>query len=1040
MAERLASNWCACVVAFLAAMLWPGALLGQSPAASPVVNPMLVLPRDRVPLAIDNNLTTTLPGNVQPGARPENDLGLVPGNLPMARMILALTRSSDQQTALDAFSAALQNPKSPYFHKWLTSETFGVHFGLSQNDLNRLSDWLKGLGFTIDDLPSGHWTITFSGTAAQVESAFHTSIHYYQEGGEVRYANATDPQIPQALAGIVSSVTGLNNFRPHHVRGLPTRSGVLANGQHFLDPSDFATIYNLNPLYSKGIDGSGVRIAVIEQCSMDVSLAVTFWSLEGLPQSSNFTQYYGIPSACTGQDIDEVYLDYEWSGAVAQGAQIVLVSANSLLAAVQGVVTNNLAPVVTMSYADCESAGDLIWVDLWQQAQTQGISGLVSSGDEGAAGCDAGTATIATHGRAVNGICSSPYVVCVGGTQFNDVSDPAQYWSATGHALGYIPEVAWNEESSSAAILGASGGGYSIFQSKPSWQTGNTTTQRGIPDVALTAASHDGYHICDSSSPCTSVPSFLVFGTSAAAPSFAGIMALVIQATGQNQGSPNQTLYGLAAQPSLGVFHDIVSGNNSVNGQQGYSAGPGWDPVTGLGSVDATALVTNWPDSSTGIPVVTNLEMTTVAPPPTGCAVPPAASTFLTTSNVAYLFFDATVTASDNLRTDFLAPNSDVLAGLSYSAAVGTFCFAGSQVSISNAPAAHLGQWQARIYDNGSQIASVSFTLNAPASTPVITSISPSSVIAGSGAFTLTVNGTGFTSSSTVGWNGSSLPTFFGSATQLTASVTGTLAAAAGTASITVSNAGVVSNTATITITASVPSNLSRIGVLPQVAAGAGWDTQIYLTNSTSGSFSVTLYYYADSGAPLSLPIAVTQQGRTQSLTTSALSAVIPPNTTLLVDTGFLSALVEGWADVHSNGSLTGFAVFRYAPQGLVSGPGVATPWEGTVPLQTQLSTSLMIVPFDNTNGFSTGVAVGDFSGAGSNLTATFYDENGNGLGLPQTISLAGNGHTSFLLNSTYPFTAGIVGVMKISGTGLMGLGLRASPSEPLPTVPFPIQ
>lgn len=812
------------------------------------------------------------------------------------------------------------------------------------------------------------------------------------------------------------------------------------------NPSDFATIYNLTPLYTNGISGTGVKIAVIEPCSMDVSLAATFWSLEGLSQSSNFTQFAGTPAACTGQDIDEAYLDYEWSGTVAQGAQIVLVSSNTLLDAVQGVVTNNYAPVVTVSYGECESAAGVAWIDLWQQAHTQGITGLVSSGDTGAAGCDSQNETVATQGAAVNGICSSPYVVCVGGTQFNDVSNPAQYWSATGRALSYIPEVAWNEEGASATIFGASGGGYSAFVAKPSWQTGNGTSQRGVPDVALTAASHDAYRVCESntsSDPCSSNWIQLDAGTSAAAPSFAGIIALVIQATGQWQGSPNQTLYGLAAQPSLGVFHDIVSGNNSVNGVQGFSAGPGWDAVTGLGSVNATALLTNWPGASTGIPVVTNLEVTKVAPPASGCpAVPPASTSFLTTDNLVYLYFGATVTSSDNLSISWLAPNGDVVVGFTWGTQIpGTYCFDNSTpLNISNQPPAHLGAWQARIYDNLKQIGSVVFTVSQPASAPVITSISPSSVTAGSGSFTLTVSGSGFTSSAFVMWNGSILPTSFASASQLTASVSSGLTISSGVASITVSSGGQVSNAASFSITSPVISSLSRIGVLPHIAAGGGWDTQIYLTNSTSAPVSVALSLYADNGTALTLSITTSQQGSNQSLTTSALNAVISPNTTLSIDAGYPGATVEGWADVHANGSVTGFAVFRYAPQGLTGGPGIATPWEGTVPLQAQLSTSLMIVPFNNANGFATGIALGNLNTFAANFIATFFDHNGNALGAEQIISLAGNGHTSFLLNSNYAFTANVSGIMKISGSGLMGLGLRASPYGTLTSVPVPLQ
>ena len=822
----------------------PFAAMGQISAQQAAANPLAVFPGDRVTAPIANQATAILAGSMHPMARPENDAGPVPGDFPMAHMILTLTRDASQQTALDAYSAALQNPQSPYFHKWLTAESFGAHFGLSQNDLNRIADWLKGLGFTVDDIPSGHWTITFSGTAAQVENAFHTSIRYYRVAGEVRHANSSDPQIPQALAGIVSGVTGLHNFRARHVGANTAGPAGGGGGGHYLDPSDFATIYNLNPVYNKGIKGNGVTIAVIEDCSMDVSLAQTYWGLEGLTQNSNAYWDYGTPPACAPSDYDEVFLDYEWSGAVAPQAQIWLVSSSasdSIFGAVQGVVehgvNNGFAHLITLSYEDCEGAYDKAnWAPVWLQAHTQGITGLVASGDIGAAACDyPGSAQTATHGRAVNGLCASPYVVCVGGTQFDDVANSNQYWSATtGHALGYIAEIAWNESGklgNSPSLWGSSGGGYSTIQQKGSWQTGNTGTQRGEPDVALSSASHDGYRICIpiSSEPCASNYNWEVAGTSAAAPSFAGIMALVIQATGQNQGSPNQTLYGLAAQPALGVFHDIVSGNNSVNGVVGYSATQGWDPVTGLGSVDATALVDNWPGSHAAVPAVTlstsqlsfgnqvvntvsasqtvtltnsgsaalslssigiagtnthdfipnnhcgnsvaagagcsitvafeptatgartasltiadnaagspqsvalsgngttpsalppfsNQRVTTAAPATgTSCPVPPAVSSFLTTDNNVYLFFDVTVTTADTLSLNWLAPNGDVVSAGAWLVQSGNVCLS-AQLNISSPKPGHFGAWQAAVYDNGTPLFAVPFTITAPGRSPL---------------------------------------------------------------------------------------------------------------------------------------------------------------------------------------------------------------------------------------------------------------------------------------------------------------------------------
>jgi subtilase family serine protease len=204
----------------------------------------------------------------------------------------------------------------------------------------------------------------------------------------------------------------------------------------------------------------------------------------------------------------------------------------------------------------------------------------------------------------------------VGGTQFNEGS--GSYWAASNSAtlssvLSYIPEVAWNESSATgpAAGLWSSGGGASVVYPKPSWQVAPGVPGadvRYVPDVSLAAAGHDGYLVYTTGAQGTGL--YSVSGTSASTPSFAGLMALVVQKAGQNQGNANPTLYRLGnAQYSGGasVFHDILSGTNTVPGVTGFNAGFGYDEVTGLGSVDAFALVNTWvgkvttPVSSVGL-------------------------------------------------------------------------------------------------------------------------------------------------------------------------------------------------------------------------------------------------------------------------------------------------------------------------------------------------------------------------------------------------------------------------------------------------------
>jgi hypothetical protein len=255
----------------------------------------------------------------------------------------------------------------------------------------------------------------------------------------------------------------------------------------------------------------------------------------------------------------------------------------------------------------------------------------------------------------------------------------------------------------------------------------------------------------------------------------------------------------------------------------------------------------------------------------------------------------------------------------------------------------------------------------------------------------------------------------------------------------------------------SVSAPLTRVGVISQFAAGAGWDTTIWIVNTSASAVPVRLIFHGDDGTTVlkdangnitSTPLTVSQQGDVEyGLTPSSLDRLLNPNTGLIVGCGLNQAVnVEGWIDVLSAAAdINGFAVFRYAPNGLTpTGNGYVTPYEGTAPLQTQITASTantMILPFDNTSGFNNGVAIGTMGMSATAIAATFYDINGNALGTPQTINLAATGHTSFLLYSQYPFTANKQGsVVFTSAQPIIGLGLRASPYGTLTSVPTILQ
>ena len=226
-------------------------------------------------------------------------------------------------------------------------------------------------------------------------------------------------------------------------------------------------------------------------------------------------------------------------------------------------------------------------------------------------------------------------------------------------------------------------------------------------------------------------------------------------------------------------------------------------------------------------------------------------------------------------------------------------------------------------------------------------------------------------------------------------------------------------------------TGLSRAGTLSHIAAGGPWDTMIWLINNSTATVNVELDLHADDGSALTVPLTITQQGATQSITASKVSGQIAPDTALMVDTGLtLANTVTGWADVFSSGPVSGFAIFR-------SNCSTCTPSEGTVPLQNSPLPAL-VIPYDNTQGFVTGIALANLSTTAANLTSTIWDEYGNRYG-GSPIAIPASGHTSFVATTGLPATTGNRGIVQFqnpTGGAIDGLGLRFSPYGTFTSVP----
>jgi len=637
---------------------------------------------NRIPGTIDDSQPVMLKGNLHPSSQLQNDKGAVESDYKLSNISLSFKASAKQQADLKQLQADQQNPSSPNYHKWLTPQEYADRFGLSNSDMNKIEAWLRSRGFTIEKVATGRNWIRFAGTAQQVSQTFRTEIHRYQVNGETHIANASEPSVPKAIAGMLIGIRGLDDFRPHPSsivkQVIPNTSFLLqghpdysSGGSNYLAPDDIATIYDVAPLLGAAptaYDGSGQTVAVVGQSQVNLTDISEFRSLFG--QTAITPQVITVPPdpGFTSAEI-EGDLDLEWIGAVARNASMVYDVAQSAFTAAEDVIDNDRANVLSISYSLCEASAGLAGSQQFQsevqKGNLMGITTLASSGDANAAACDdQNSVSFASLGLAVNIPASVPEVTAVGGTEFNEGA--GNYWGTngthSGSALSYIPEMAWNDgalgQNYPPGGIWGSGGGVSTFFPKPSWQAGTGVPADGfrdVPDVAMNAsAAHDGYLLCASNG-CPGSLS-VVGGTSASTPVFAGLVAILNQysvangiQTTSGMGLINDRLYGLA-QSNPTVFHDVTTGTNivqCVNGTPnctapsdrfGYNAGVGYDQVTGLGSVDANLLVTTFAQRTTTTTAVTasattivlngSVTLTATVAPSSGTGVPTGAVTF----------------------------------------------------------------------------------------------------------------------------------------------------------------------------------------------------------------------------------------------------------------------------------------------------------------------------------------------------------------------------------------------------------------------------
>ncbi|HYM41170.1 MAG TPA: protease pro-enzyme activation domain-containing protein [Steroidobacteraceae bacterium] len=449
-----------------------------------------------------------LPGHVSTLARAEYDRGEADASLGMSGLQLVLARTPAQEAALQQLIADQQNPRSPQYHRWLTPAGFGARFGASDATLAALSSWLRSQGLKVGRVPAGRSYLPFTGTREQVEAALHTQIHTFDTQGTRHYSNVTDPGIPATFKGVIAAVSGLNDFYP--TPGVRTQPGARPRGAAaaplpgvyegaigayqypipgFVGPTDAANIYDLTPLYARGVDGKGVTVAIVAESDVSSAQLSAYWTAFGVNQGQSFTSI-AVPAADGGQDPgetrdgneDEAYLDTEIVGGLAPGATLLLVRDKNAGVAVRYIIDQDFAAsggkaagatagvgIINFSFGACEAvegAGNTSINSAFQQGAAEGITITVAAGDSGAAqsapsataGClsssDQGVqGDVASTGFAVSAFASTPYALAVGGTDFDpnlEGSAGGAYWSRSNtpptlySAATHVPEMVWN--------------------------------------------------------------------------------------------------------------------------------------------------------------------------------------------------------------------------------------------------------------------------------------------------------------------------------------------------------------------------------------------------------------------------------------------------------------------------------------------------------------------------------------------------------------------------------------------------------------------
>ena len=605
-----------------------------------------------------------VPGS-KPVRHPAAPLTAAPADARLDRVLLLLSSSTAQQTALTAAVEGLHDPSSPLYHQWFSPASYAAAFANSAADVATLAEWLQSEGLDVAPIPASRGWIEFSGTVAQIEQAFHTRIAVSSTPAGTRIVLAADISAPSALAPLIQGLASLDGAiaepaltTPEPLALKPSELAAHASlhDTPALTPQLATQFLHLDSLHTAGIQGAGQSIAIAARSNLNPADLAAFRSAFGLAASTLQVAPAG-PDPGRTADQAAATLAASWAAVAAPDAQLILVPAATTAAtdgldlSIAAIVDRQLASTVAVGYSSCEAslspAHQALYAALYRQAAAQGISMVAAAGDSGPSACRlAGDAAPVSVSYGVNALASTPWNTAVGVAAFD----------AAGRAQQPAALAAWSPLTSADPAY-AGGGGTSALYASPAWQPipaeaqlqvpPQTTHNRLLPDLALptaidTAAS-PGLAFCFSSIQASAGCTLVRSGGSAAATAlFAGIAALVNQKNGP-QGNLAPHLYALSRQS--GIFTDVDYGTAQLacaagtpgcasDGLIGFTAVPGFDLATGLGVVDAQKLVTRWAISQATGTAATSVTMS-VSPTEENNTYNPSASITLTANVIS---------------------------------------------------------------------------------------------------------------------------------------------------------------------------------------------------------------------------------------------------------------------------------------------------------------------------------------------------------------------------------------------------------------------